>query len=63
LGEYTSDLTASSDATSHIVSLKPDDQRAIDFGHGDLFIGNDAPTLVWEKLRQWLTEHNNQGYQ
>jgi len=56
-GDYTSSITASTDITNHTVTLNGD--RKIDFGHGDLFLGNDAATLVWEKLRQWLVGHNN----
>lgn len=60
-GEWTTGQTASDDVTIYEVSLQPESQRAIDFGHADLWIGNNADNLVWEELRGWLVEHNNRG--
>jgi hypothetical protein len=56
LGYYTSNLTASSDITNYTVSVT--DDRSIDFGHADLWMGRDADKLVWEPLRKWLVKHN-----
>jgi pimeloyl-ACP methyl ester carboxylesterase len=56
LGEYTSSLTASSDVRNHTVSLQ--NVRMLDFGHGDLFLADDAPSLVWSVLHEWLVNHN-----
>jgi hypothetical protein len=60
LGDYTSSLTQSKDITNYTVSLNSD--RRIDFGHGDLFIGNDADDLVWKVLHQWLLNHNSYSF-
>ena len=56
-GVFTSSLTASTDITDHIVSLRPQQLRAIDYGHADLFMGDNAAELAWEVLRQWLVDH------
>jgi hypothetical protein len=57
LGYFTSSLTATSDPTNENVTFGV--EKKIDFGHGDLFLGNEAPTRVWEKLHAWLIAHNN----
>lgn len=56
LGDYTSTLTVSTDITNHTINLN--DNRAIDFGHGDLFVAKDADDLVWKVLHDWLVKHN-----
>ncbi len=56
-GEYSLGLTASDDVSSHVVTLQSNDQSYVDFGHGDLFLAEDAGTLVWGVLNQWLAEH------
>lgn len=60
LGEYTSTLTASTDISGHVVSLQPPANRNMDFGHADMFLGEDAAVLVWGVLYKWLINHN--GY-
>jgi hypothetical protein len=57
LGDYSSSLTNSSDITNYTITLTG--ERLTDFGHGDLFVGNDAAELVWKVLYQWLVSHNN----
>ena len=56
-GDYTGSITASSDVTNYTVQLQPEDQRAIDYGHADLFLGDGADSLVWEVMRKWLISH------
>jgi len=56
-GYYTTTLTASKDITKFTVQLQPDDQRAVDFGHADLFMARDAETLVWKPILDWLVAH------
>lgn len=53
---HTLDLLGSSDKTSLIVSLNPDDP-ALDFGHIDTFLAADAPTLTWQPMLAWLQGH------
>lgn len=56
-GYYTLTLTASTDITKFTVQLHPDDERALDFGHADLFTAQNAETLVWQPLLDWLVVH------
>ena len=57
LGDYSSTQTRSSDITNYTITQTG--ERLTDFGHGDLFIGNDAAALVWNRLYEWLVSHNN----
>jgi pimeloyl-ACP methyl ester carboxylesterase len=56
-GIYNTTLLGSTDVTIHIVDLMPDAARLLDFGHADLFLGNDAQTLVWQPILTWLQAH------
>jgi len=42
------------DVSSHVVRLHPAGARAVEFGHADLFLADDAQTLVWEPIYNWL---------
>jgi len=55
LGEYSTSLTSSTDITKFIVTFNED--RAIDFGHADLFLGRNADELCWGVLYSWLITH------
>ncbi len=54
-GVYTTSLTAAGDITHHIVSKGVD--RAIEYGHADIWMGDEAAELVWELLAGWLDDH------
>ena len=54
-GYYTSSLTASSDITNQLVSVNSD--PLLDFGHADMWVGDNADQLVWSNLRNWLKNH------
>lgn len=56
-GVFTTTKTSSSDISIHIASKQPAELRAIDYGHADIFMANDAADLVWEPLRKWLVSH------
>jgi hypothetical protein len=56
LGEFSTSLTASTDITHYIVNI-PDAEREFDYGHADLFLGQQADELVWEVLQNWLIDH------
>lgn len=58
LGDYTSSVTASDDVTNVNVQVLPGGQTPVDYGHADLFIGNDAERLAWDTLRRWIVEHS-----
>ena len=50
-GVYTTTLLGSQDITIHLVDLRPEEaQRIEDFGHVDLFLADDARTLVWQPI-------------
>lgn len=51
-GLYGTTLLGSADRDSLVVDLEQD--RLLDFGHADLFLGTDAPTLVWQPLLDWM---------
>ena len=56
-GYYTTTLTASTDITKFTVQFQPDDQRMLDFGHGDLFLAKHADKLVWKPILDWIVAH------
>jgi hypothetical protein len=56
-GIYTTTLLGSSDVSTLIVDKVPDPQRLLDYGHADLFLANDAQTLVWQPLLNWVQSH------
>lgn len=56
-GLYTTTLLGSTDVTSLIVSKVPPAQRLADYGHADLFLANDAQTVVWGPLLIWIQGH------
>ena len=57
-GYYTTTLTASTDITKFTVQFQPDDQRLVDFAHGDLFLAKNAETLVWQPVLDWIVAHH-----
>jgi pimeloyl-ACP methyl ester carboxylesterase len=56
-GVYTTTLLGSTDVSIHLVDLMPPDQRLFDYGHADLFLGTDAPALVWRPILAWVRTH------
>jgi hypothetical protein len=56
-GLYTTTLLGSTDLTDLIIHKVPAEQRLIDYGHADLFLANDAQTLVWQPLLSWIEGH------
>lgn len=52
LGFYTWDQTASEDITHLVVE---GDEGG--FAHADLFLAQDAPTLVWQPIVDWMLNH------
>ena len=57
VGSYSATLTASTDFTKFTVQLHPDEERALDFGHADLFTAKNADKLVWKPIVDWLVAH------
>lgn len=56
-GLYTLTLLGSTDVTTHVVSLTPPAARILDIGHADIFQANDAETLFWQPILDWLRSH------
>lgn len=56
-GIYTTTLLGSTDVTSHVVSLVPPEQRLFDLGHADIFQADDADTLFWQPILDWIRTH------
>lgn len=56
-GTYTLNLLGSSDKRSIMVRLEAPGAEALDFGHADLLWANNAPSLVWKPISQWILGH------
>ncbi|MGD8377337.1 MAG: hypothetical protein PVF68_14495, partial [Acidobacteriota bacterium] len=56
-GVATLGLLGSRDTSSYIVSTHPPEEILMDFGHIDLFAGDNAPELAWPALLDWLQMH------
>jgi hypothetical protein len=56
-GEHGLTLLGSQDATSLVVRTRVEAERALDYGHADLFLADDARERVWEPLLQWVRRH------
>jgi hypothetical protein len=56
-GLYATTLLGSSDVSSLIVKLHPDDEIALDFGHIDLFTAGNAQALAWTPILGWIQNH------
>jgi hypothetical protein len=55
-GIYATTQVSSTDVTTRVVQLFPDDP-AQDYGHGDLLFADSARTLAWDPLVAWLASH------
>ncbi|RKH09231.1 hypothetical protein D7X74_29960 [Corallococcus sp. CA047B] len=56
-GEYSVRLLGSTDVTVHTVRNRPESERALDYGHADLFLARDARARVWTPMLQWMQAH------
>ncbi|HEX5169906.1 MAG TPA: hypothetical protein VFW11_12095 [Cyclobacteriaceae bacterium] len=59
LGNFTTNLTASTDITTYTVNKQSAADRNIDYGHADLWMATNASNDVWDVLRQWLVDHHH----
>lgn len=57
LGIYTTTLLGSTDVSTLVINKVPAAARILDYGHADLFLANDAETLVWQPLLDWVQAH------
>lgn len=56
-GTDTLSRLGSADVSSHVVQLQPSGARAIDFGHADLFLADNAREKVWSPIYNWIASH------
>jgi hypothetical protein len=59
-GEFGLDTLArlgSTDVASNVVRLHAPEARAVEFGHSDLFLADNAAELVWKPLYDWIVAH------
>jgi hypothetical protein len=54
---YSTTLLGSHDVTTRIVSLKPSGEEALDFGHADLWLADNAEKVAWRPILDWLKKH------
>ena len=58
LSEYTLGLVGSSDVSSLVISLYPAEYIMVDYGHIDLFVADNALSLVWMPVLDWINDHS-----
>lgn len=57
-GVYTTTLLASDDVTVLVPrAFASEEDRLFDRGHADIFLADDAATLYWEPILDWIVEH------
>ncbi|MBZ4415835.1 hypothetical protein [Myxococcus sp. RHSTA-1-4] len=56
-GEHSVSLLGSQDVTVLTARTLPEEYRALDYGHADLFLADDARERVWTPLLQWVRAH------
>ena len=54
---YSTTLLGSPDVTTRIVSLRPPGEEALDFGHADLWLADNAEKIAWRPILDWLKKH------
>ncbi len=54
-GVFNTTVLGSTDVSSLVVSLNED--RAIDIGHQELFIADNAENLFWQPVLAWIQAH------
>ncbi|MFP2913675.1 hypothetical protein ACLESD_53575, partial [Pyxidicoccus sp. 3LFB2] len=56
-GVHSLTLLGSQDVTVQIARTLPESARALDYGHADLFLADDARERVWQPMLQWVRSH------
>ena len=56
-GLHATTLFASTDVSTLLVQRRPEAERALDYGHADLLLAEDAEPTVWRPLLDWLHQH------
>ena len=55
--KYTTTLLANTDITHLMPTLNPPEAVLLDYGHIDIFLANNAETLVWQPIVEWINDH------
>jgi hypothetical protein len=64
LGEadiYSTTLLGSTDVTILLIRLLSAEEVTLDFGHIDLWTAENAPSLVWQPMYNWIKAHTEHG--
>jgi hypothetical protein len=56
-GHHSVSLLGSKDVTLYLVQRLPENARAQDFGHADLWLSSEAEKDVWPRISEWLARH------
>jgi len=56
-GVYTVTLLGSTDKSTLVVKLYPPEAVALDYGHADLLWADNAESLVWQPIYEWIGTH------
>lgn len=56
-GVYTITLLGSTDKKTLVVQLYPPEAVALDYGHADILWANNAQSLVWQPIYNWINSH------
>ena len=56
-GIYSTTQVSSTDVSTLVIQRFDTDEVDEDFGHADLLFADDAPTLAWQPLAEWLRDH------
>ncbi len=56
-GAYTTTLLTKSDVTTLMIQLYPDEYAAVDYGHVDVILANNAEELVWQPIYNWINNN------
>jgi pimeloyl-ACP methyl ester carboxylesterase len=56
-GVYTLSLLRRADVTVSIGQLRPDEERALDIGHIDIWTAAVARDVFWRPLLEWIEDH------
>jgi hypothetical protein len=54
LSKYQYTVVGSTDVTHLIPALRPAGEEHLDFGHIDIFMANNAESVIWEDLLDWV---------
>jgi len=57
LGSYDEDNPDNDNVDTLIVELYPPEAVVLDYGHADLLFADNAKSLVWKPIYNWIKSH------